>query len=700
MDSRPQSTATTCLRRSATWIWYPGDFELWLSTLVQTRRTERDVFIPPFWRVESHHPVVSFLRQVDLVAAERVHLEVEGRFNVSLDGNFVRVQDGHFEIPAGRHLVTVIVFNQEAVPALWLEAPSFVSDESWRVSLSRKPFAQERIFAGSSNFHHPTFRPSGFRLPCRERRPREVSLIGNRMLADFGQESFGYPVLHGLSGEGALQVVYGESREEALDSLEAETWDRVTVSVGEATDRTLPVARAFRYVACTVTAGLRLGAISMLSEERDHPVEGGFRSSSERLNRIWDVARHTLELNTREFFLDGIKRDRWIWSGDAVQSFLMDYYLSGDGETVKRTFWALCGKAPLEHHINTIVDYSLYWLSALETHYLYSGDRAFIERIYERAVTLMEFCLSRRNVAGFLEELPGDWLFLDWAEMPKNGELSAIQMLLFRALEAMARIAGVAGHPSDATRYQHEAVQLRGRIRSVFWDPVRSVFMHHRVDGCVQSLVTGYANMFSLMFGLVDGAEREQVRQGGLLDPCIPRITTPYMSFYRLEALCSVGDLAPVTEELLSYWGGMLDRGATSFWELYDPRESGAAQYAMYGRPYGKSLCHAWGASPVYLLGRFYLGVSPLEPGFSSYLIHPRLGGLDWIEGSVPSPRGTIRVRLEKDRLLVTCHSGAVLRLDSQRRPVISGPQGCRIESFPDHQDLHVTASGSYQIEF
>jgi len=438
----------------------------------------------------------------------------------------------------------------------------------------------------------------------------------------------------------------------------------------------------------------------MLSEQREHPVEGSFRSSNERLNRIWAVARHTLELNTREFFLDGIKRDRWIWSGDAVQSFLMDYYLSADGETTKRSFWALCGKPPLEHHINTIIDYSLYWLAALETHYLYSGDKAFLVNIYSRASSLMEFCLSRRNAEGFLEELPGDWLFLDWAEMPKNGELSAIQMLLQRALAAMASVASIAGHGDDAERYQREAWCLRERICSVFWDPVRGVFVHHRVGGRVQALVTGYANMFALMFGLVEEPERSRVRINGLLGPDIPRITTPYMSFYRLEALCSGGDLSVVTEEMLSYWGGMLDRGASSFWELYDPRETGTAQYAMYGRPYGKSLCHAWGASPLYLLGRFYLGVTPLKPGFASYLVSPRLGGLDWVEGSVPSPRGTIHVRLERNRLRVSCHSGAVLRLEATRQPAITGPQTPVLEPCADHLDLHITADGTYDIEF
>jgi hypothetical protein len=64
----------------------------------------------------------------------------------------------------------------------------------------------------------------------------------------------------------------------------------------------------------------------------------------------------------------------------------------------------------------------------------------------------------------------------------------------------------------------------------------------------------------------------------------------------------------------------------------------------MYGRPYGKSLCHAWGASPIYLLGKYFLGVQPTKPGYADYEVHPHLGGLDWIEGCVPTPRGMIHV--------------------------------------------------------
>ncbi|MBD0288004.1 MAG: hypothetical protein ICV79_21650, partial [Flavisolibacter sp.] len=44
--------------QKATWIWYPGDFEVWLGNKMQNRRTERGSFFPPFWKLDSHYPLM------------------------------------------------------------------------------------------------------------------------------------------------------------------------------------------------------------------------------------------------------------------------------------------------------------------------------------------------------------------------------------------------------------------------------------------------------------------------------------------------------------------------------------------------------------------------------------------------------------------------------------------------------------------
>jgi len=111
-------------------------------------------------------------------------------------------------------------------------------------------------------------------------------------------------------------------------------------------DSVLPGSRAFRYVNIQWEEGVSLDSASLLFEYLPVATRGSFRSSDEEINKIWDVAAYTLHLNTREFFIDGIKRDRWVWSGDAYQSYLMNYYLFFDSSSVTRTLWALRGKEP------------------------------------------------------------------------------------------------------------------------------------------------------------------------------------------------------------------------------------------------------------------------------------------------------------------------------------------------------------------
>jgi hypothetical protein len=180
--------------------------------------------------------------------------------------------------------------------------------------------------------------------------------------------------------------------------------------------------------------------------------------------------------------------------------------------------------------------------------------------------------------------------------------------------------------------------------------------------------------MFALMFGYLDDAQAESVRRNVLTSDAVPQITTPYMRFYELAALAESGQQRYVTDQIKDYWGGMLRAGATCFWEQYDPKVEGAARYAMYGKPFGMSLCHAWGASPLYLLGKYYLGVKPTQPGYAAYVVEPDLGGLQWIEGKVPTPHGDIAVYADATTIRVTAVAGqGVLRFASATAPRSDG---------------------------
>ena len=63
---------------------------------------------------------------------------------------------------------------------------------------------------------------------------------------------------------------------------------------------------------------------------------------------------------------------------------------------------------------------------------------------------------------------------------------------------------------------------------------------------------------------------------------------------------------------------------------------------------YRHSLAHGWASGPTAWLSEYVLGVKIVEPGCKAVKIEPNLGGLEWVEGTVPTPYGVIKVRHEK----------------------------------------------------
>ena len=682
-----------------TWIWYPGDYEIWLGNRMNNRRTERGAFFPPFWKTDSHYVVVEFSKQLNLSEPEEIFIAAEGKYNVKLDG---KLQFGMLEtllLPAGTHNLNIKVWNQSTPPAIYVKGKTVNSDATWRVTYEDKEWIDESgkasdtsatiyMDAGCWNFDGATQLPSQFRLMRTLHQPtsRATQPEGG-ILYDFGKETFGYLTLKNLSGKGIIDIYYGESPGEAKDKAYCETLDKLQLEAGQVTDLairqtsplsgieneyTLENSKAFRYVYITHEPGVQIGEVSMQYEYLPEEYRGTFRCNVEELNRIWEVGAYTMHLTTREFFIDGIKRDRWVWSGDAIQSYLMNYYLFFDSESVKRTIWLLRGKDPVTSHSNTIMDYTFYWFLSVYDYYLYSGDRQFVNQLYPRMQTMMDYVLGRTNKNGMVEGMSGDWVFVDWADgyLDKKGELSFEQVLFCRSLETMALCAGLVGDRTNQQKYEKLAATLKAKLETTFWNASKQALVHNSINGVQSDAVTRYANMFSVFFNYLTPEKQQAIKHSVLLNDSILKITTPYMRFYELEALCALGEQETVMQEMKAYWGGMLKEGATSFWEKYNPKESGTQHLSMYGRPYGKSLCHAWGASPIYLLGKYYLGVKPVKEGYKEFSITPVLGGLKWMEGSVPTPNGNIHIHMDRKMIKVRATEGkGYLTIKSCRQP-------------------------------
>lgn len=673
----------------ATWIWYPGDLEIWLGNRFNNRRTERGAMFPPFWKQDSHWVTVEFSKTVTLEKPETISIKAEGVFNFMLDGKLQFGMPDEIDVPSGEHKLNFKVHNQATPPALYISGNTIKTDNTWLATYEDKIWIDENGVAHGSgiyvpastwNFNSPDMPPSRFSLEREEIRPadKEKTPMGC-ILYDFGKETFGYLKFKNVKGKGVIHIYYGESREEAQDKDHCETLDRITIN--EEDNRPEIAAedsKAFRFVYIETEGDVSFDELSMDYEyaPQNKDISGSFCCSDELLNKIWDIGAYTMDLTTREFFVDGIKRDRWTWSGDAIQSYLMNYYLRFDNACVRRTIRQLRGKDPVTAHINTIMDYTFYWFKSVYDYYIYTGDMDFVREIYPRMQTMMQYVLSRTDAEGMAEGQPDDWIFVDWVDFPmhKRGTLCFEQILFCKSLETMKLCASILRdnpldnppqgnittreYSADAKKYAELSETLYNKLKTIFWDGEHQAFMHAIEDGEMNRQITKFPNMFAIIYDYLSYEEKQTVMKSVMLNPEIEDITTPYMRFYELEALCLMGMQAQVLEEIRSYWGGMINEGATSFWEKYNPQDRGIQHLAMYGRPYGKSLCHAWGASPVYLLGKYYLGVKPTAPGYAEYEIRPVLGGLEWMKGDVPTPFGKIHIEMNSRKITVKSDGG------------------------------------------
>jgi len=673
-----------------TWLWYPADFEIWLGNRFNNRRTERGAMFPPFWKQDSHWATVEFSREYELAKPETIRIYVEGRYNFMFDGKLQFGEPAEWLVPAGRHKINIKVHNPATPPALFIEGETIKSDASWRVTHEDKIWIDENGVAHGSgiylepgfwNFNTPSDRPSLFRLAREEWKAVSTRVlsgsssdqpsngIATTLLIDFGKETMGYIVLNGVKGHGIVELYYGESEAEALDKDYCETLDKLMV---ETCPRfVVPESKAFRFVQVVLPEGMTVESVSMEYEylPQDLTRSGSFECSDDELNRIWQVGAYTMDLTTREFMMDGIKRDRWTWSGDAIQSYLMNYYLRFDSDTVKRTIRQLRGKDPVSSHINTILDYTFYWFKSVYDYYQYTGDRDFVCEMYPRMLTLMDYCLGRLS-EGWAIGQPDDWVFIDWVDFPmhKRGIVCFEQFLFCKSLETMQLCKDLVGPLSDLQMsnlhlsypdvdYGAKAAELRSKIDKTFWNPASHAYLH-ALEPDLNPQVNKFASMFAILYGYADEQRQREILQHVMQNPEVPAITTPYMCFYELAALCQLGQHDDVLSEIKAYWGGMLREGATTFWEKYNPEMKGDEHLTMYGRPYGKSLCHAWGASPVYLLGRYYLGIEPTSPGYTTWQAKPHLSDLDWMRGAVPTPFGPIRIEVSKHKVTLTTPLG------------------------------------------
>ena len=144
-------------------------------------------------------------------------------------------------------------------------------------------------------------------------------------------------------------------------------------------------------------------------------------------------------------------------------------------------------------------------------------------------------------------------------------------------------------------------------------------------------------NCLAVVFNIADQKKQQRIKEL-FKNNNLPKVKTGYFKFYEMEALFKL-QLFEEFRNGFGYWEAMLNRGAGTWWEYFDPEAAEIPEV---------SLCHGWWASPLTLLAGRLLGIIPVRPGFQEFLVKPAIGDLEWLECSVPTVRGDIVIKYRR----------------------------------------------------
>lgn len=638
----------------AKWIWYYGDYEIWHSLKLHSLRQERGTDYPCFWSLANVYPTVRFKKEIQIEKEETVICKIHGKGRVNIDDVEFYPPNVPFILKAGRHTVTVDVINAKGLPAVYVCGEKLNTDESWEASLFSDKYSKVGCVPEYGN---PNDDVEKFPFSYEKILPIDKVSVSGGFLYDFGKETFGSVVLEGLKDDGI--VYYGESKEEALSGYNGVLWEKVVPQ------KTITLTqRAFRYI--FIAAKTPPQNLYVFYEYIPYENVGDFSCDDVSVKRIFDVCAYTFRLCSREFYLDGVKRDRWVWAGDAYQSFMINRYFCADDEIIKRTIIALLGKPPYFQNINTINDYSMYLIISVYDYWFSTDDGDFVRRIYNRLKDLFLFILSRLDENGFVCQAPGDWIFIDWGEMDKEGPICSEQILLYKTIKVMRKLALVAG---DGVSFIPDEEALRDKIYKFFYKKELGGFIDGYVSG--KNALHRQQNIFAILYDFATKDEQKTILNKILLNERITPIKTPYFKFYELLAVCKAGRVDIAQKMLNSYWSGMLQEGATTFWEEYDENIKGIEKYAMYGYPFDKSLCHAWGSGPIRILGEYIAGVRITSVGGKTFEVRPNPGIYRGFTAVVPIGGGMVEVTYNNGEVTVfSTVSGGTLYFKGEAKEI------------------------------
>ena len=335
-------------------------------------------------------------------------------------------------------------------------------------------------------------------------------------------------------------------------------------------------------------------------------------TSDSLLNRIDYVGLKTLQQCMQEVFEDGVKRDRRLWLGDLMLQAKVNYETFKNNDLVKRCLYMFAGmtfddgrigacfftEPDLEVDDTYLADYAMFFVVCLWDYYEATGDKKTLEDLYLVAVKQIDLVLENHVKDNVYEDIGDSFTaFVDWSR--GLNKQASVQAITIYALDYAVKVTEYMGDTDKSAYYKKRKDELTDSAIKTFWDQNQKMFVSGK-----DRQISWASQVWMIEAEVIKGqAARELLSRTMEINPEY-KMVTPYMYHHYIVAIIKSGDMELAKDEMKKYWGKMVEAGADTFWELFNPDNP---DESPYGSTMVNSYCHAWSCTPTYLIRKYFV---------------------------------------------------------------------------------------------
>ena len=453
------------------------------------------------------------------------------------------------------------------------------------------------------------------------------------VIVDFGEHitgsfSFSTDLLRAESDAPArFKLTFGEVPSELVTPFDpyqgglSRAWlqdEVVTVMTMPAT-MTIPRRVSFRYVKIVLIAtppgydfcisGMKCDAVTSAVNTPEE-----LSATTPQLFKDIDrVSLNTLKECMQTVYEDGPKRDQRLWLGDLYLEALANNYSFKQYDLTKRCLYLLASLSEHNGKLNATVfeapepkpqakqhlyDYSFLFGVTLKDYLLETGDRETAGDLWPVVKKQLESAYKYLQDDGMMnyEQASREWwIFFDWKDgLHREVAFHGVTIFAFREAYELAQLLN---KENEVSQLPELIKKMKKAVRKHYYNPKTGLF-----TGILNDQVS-YASQIWMVLSEVPTQKEAQRALRALKtteNVCTPG--APYLFHYYIEALIKSGLKEEAKKEMAEYWGGMIHKGADTFWEVYDPRNEYLSPYNFYPV---NSYCHAWSCTPTYFIRKY-----------------------------------------------------------------------------------------------